>query len=201
MGFQISFFGIGHIYAAGAAGKCKVVGSVNITAQPQSQSVVAGGNVSFSITASGTAPLRYQWRFNGANLSGATNTSLGLTGVQPANAGNYTVVVTNSAGSATSAVAVLTVLPAAGTVTINGAQTYQVIDGFGVNANHRSWNNNNELKPVLDALIDQAGMTLFHVIFDNNNWEASNDNSNPNVMNWTYYNGIIVRRISKSSGA
>ena len=74
-------------------------------------------------------------------------------------------------------------------VTINGAQTYQVIDGFGVNANHRSWNGT-ELQPVLDALIDQAGMTLFRVVFDNTDWEATNDNSDPAVMNWTYYNGV-----------
>jgi O-glycosyl hydrolase len=77
----------------------------------------------------------------------------------------------------------------AATLTIDGSQTYQVIDGFGVNANHRSWTNN-ELVPVLDALIDEGGMTLFHVIFDNSNWEAVNDNSDPNVMNWDYYNGV-----------
>ena len=166
-----------------------VTGPPAITTQPVSQSVLAGANASFTVTASGTAPLSYQWRFNGANLSGATSTRLALAGVQPANAGSYTVVVTNSTGSATSAVAVLTVLPSAGTLIINGAQTYQVIDGFGVNANHRSWTNN-ELQPVLDALIDQAGMTLFHVIFDNNNWEAANDNSDANVMNWTYFNTV-----------
>ena len=74
-------------------------------------------------------------------------------------------------------------------VTINGAQTYQVIDGFGVNANHRSWNGT-ELQPVLDALIDQAGMTLFRVVFDNTDWEATNDNSDPALLNWTYYNTI-----------
>lgn len=79
-------------------------------------------------------------------------------------------------------------VPAA-TVTIDGSQTYQVIDGFGVNANHRSWTNS-ELQPVLDALIDQAGMTLFHVIFDNNNWEAFNDNPDANVMNWGYYYSV-----------
>jgi O-glycosyl hydrolase len=75
------------------------------------------------------------------------------------------------------------------TVTIDGAQTYQVIEGFGVNANHRSWNSN-ELQPVLDALIDQAGMTLFRVVFDKADWEATNDNSDPNVMNWDYYNQV-----------
>ena len=54
----------------------------------------------------------------------------------------------------------LTGTAGAATVTINGAQTYQTIDGFGVNANSGSWTNN-DLQPVLDALIDQAGMTLF----------------------------------------
>jgi O-glycosyl hydrolase len=73
--------------------------------------------------------------------------------------------------------------------TISGAQSYQTIDGFGVNANHRSWYNT-ELQPVLDALIDQGGMTLFHVVFDNNNWETTNDNSNPYVMNWAYYTNV-----------
>jgi O-glycosyl hydrolase len=166
-----------------------VQGPPAIVTQPASQNVAAAANVSFSVTASGTAPLSYQWKFNGANLSGATGTSLALTGVQPANAGNYTVVVTNSAASITSAAAVLTVTPAAGTVTINGAVTYQVIDGFGANINHRSWNNT-ELEPVLNALINQAGFTLFHVIFDNNNWEAVNDNNDADVMNWTYYDSI-----------
>ncbi len=60
------------------------------------------------------------------------------------------------------------------TVTINGAKTYQIIDGFGVNANHRSWRGD-ELKPVLDALIDQAGMTLFRVVFDNTDWSSPTD--------------------------
>ena len=158
-----------------------------ITAQPNGQTVVAGGNAAFSVGATGTAPLKYQWTLNGTNLSGATNTNYTVSGAQSRNAGTYTVTVTNIFGSTNSA-AVLTVLPA-GTVTINGAQTFQVIDGFGVNANHRSWNND-ELKPVIDALINQGGMTLFHVVFDNNNWEGTNDNSDANAMNWTYYNTI-----------
>src|SRR5437879_975757 len=63
----------------------------------------------------------------------------------------------------------------AGTVTINGALTNQVIDGFGVNANYWSWNTN-ELPAALDALVDQAGMSVFRVIM-NNGWEVSNDNN------------------------
>ena len=77
----------------------------------------------------------------------------------------------------------------AATVTINGAQTYQIIDGFGINANHRSWTNN-ELQPVIDAMIDQAGMTLFRVLYDRTDWEATNDNNDSTVMNWSYYNTV-----------
>src|SRR6478736_3735448 len=77
------------------------------------------------------------------------------------------------------------------TVVIQGGQTNQMIEGFGVNANHRSWNNQ-ELKPVLDRMIDEAGMTLFRVIYDNANWEENNDNADSKVFNWSYYNPIYA---------
>ena len=82
-----------------------------ITTQPVGRTAAAGANVSFSVTANGTAPLNYQWRLNGANLSGATNSTLALTSVTANQAGNYTVVVNNSAGSVTSSPALLTVTP------------------------------------------------------------------------------------------
>ena len=81
-----------------------------ISSQPQSQTVSNGANVTFNVTAAGTAPLAYQWKFNGSNLPGSTNASLTLPNVLGANAGNYQVVVTNQAGSLSSAIAVLTVL-------------------------------------------------------------------------------------------
>jgi hypothetical protein len=80
-----------------------------ITAQPQSLTVTQGQITSFSVVASGTAPLSYQWSLNGAALSDATSSTLTLNNVQTTDAGNYTVVVTNVAGSLTSAVATLTV--------------------------------------------------------------------------------------------
>ena len=76
----------------------------------------------------------------------------------------------------------------AATLTIDGSQTNQIIDGFGVNANYYAWNNS-DLIPALDALIDDAGMSLFRVIF-NNGWETTNDNGDPDVMNWSYYNAL-----------
>ena len=81
-----------------------------ITQQPTNQAVLAGGSASFTVGASGTAPLSYQWRYNGTNLAGATTTALTLTNVQVAQAGTYTVQVTNASGSILSSNAVLTVL-------------------------------------------------------------------------------------------
>jgi glucosylceramidase len=84
----------------------------------------------------------------------------------------------------------LTGTAGAATVTIDGSQAYQTIDGFGVNANSGSWTNN-EVQPVLDALIDQAGMTLFLAIYvGNSNWEATNANTNSNGVNWSYYDNV-----------
>jgi hypothetical protein len=80
------------------------------TTQPQSRSVNAGSNATFSVVASGSAPLFYQWRFNGTNLNGATNASFTQSNCQPIHAGDYAVIVTNLAGTATSQVATLTVV-------------------------------------------------------------------------------------------
>ncbi|HNQ72774.1 MAG TPA: family 10 glycosylhydrolase [Verrucomicrobiota bacterium] len=82
-----------------------------ITANPLSRSVKVGTNVTFTASASGTAPLAYQWRFNAANIAGATNNVLALTGLDWPNGGQYALVVTNLAGSVTSAPAWLTILP------------------------------------------------------------------------------------------
>ncbi len=98
------------VYTAGAAGKCKPGGSLSITTQPQSQTVAVGSNVLFTVAASGAAPLNYQWQVNGSPISGATASSLTLNNAQTTASGNYSAVVTNSSGSVTSSIAVLTVL-------------------------------------------------------------------------------------------
>ena len=88
----------------------------SIIQQPSSQTNLVGSSVTFITAVSGTPPLAYQWRTNGINLansavvSGATSNVLTLTGINTANAGNYTVVVTNAYGSITSSVANLTVV-------------------------------------------------------------------------------------------
>jgi hypothetical protein len=80
-----------------------------ITQHPQGQSVLTRSRVTLSYTATGTSPLLSQWRKNGALLAGQTNVTLLLSNITLDDAGNYDVIVSNSAGSATSQVAVVTV--------------------------------------------------------------------------------------------
>jgi len=85
----------------------------SITSQPASLTVTAGASASFSVTASGTAPLTYQWTKGGATINGATSSTYSIASTVTGDAGNYAVTVTNSAGTATSNVATLTVSAAA----------------------------------------------------------------------------------------
>jgi hypothetical protein len=84
-----------------------------IGSQPQSQTVVAGANVAFSVTAQGTAPLSYLWKLNntdladGAGVQGSRTATLNLQNVQAAQAGSYTVQISNGAGNVTSTAATL----------------------------------------------------------------------------------------------
>lgn len=80
-----------------------------ITAGPSDQVAVAGQPADFAVSVEGTTPLFYQWQHDAVPLPVATNDTLHLTGVTPADAGTYQVTVTNSVGAATSVVARLTV--------------------------------------------------------------------------------------------
>jgi hypothetical protein len=81
-----------------------------ITAQPQSRTNDAGTTATFTVEVSSTAPVTYQWRFNNAVIAGATGATLTIPNVQPANEGNYRVVVANAAGPVASTTATLTVI-------------------------------------------------------------------------------------------
>ena len=82
----------------------------SITTQPANQSVTTGQTASFSVAASGTAPMTYQWRKNGTAISGATSSTYTTPAtVTGDNNAQFTAIVTNSAGSATSNAATLTV--------------------------------------------------------------------------------------------
>jgi hypothetical protein len=89
--------------------------------QPAGVTNVAGSTVGFTSHAVGTAPLGYQWFFSGGSLTHATNTTqttLTLTNVQSANAGNYWIIATNNYGSATSSVVKLVITNSIGTTNV-----------------------------------------------------------------------------------
>jgi hypothetical protein len=95
-----------------------------ITTQPANQTVTAGQTATFSVVASGTAPLSYQWRKNTANITGATAASYTTPATTSAdNGAKFDVIVSNSLGSATSNQATLSVnaTPVAPTITTQPA--------------------------------------------------------------------------------
>ena len=87
----------------------RVILAPTIFSQPTNQTVLAGENVTFAVGATGFGPLTFQWRRNGANIAGATNTSLFLLGVTVTNAANYSVAVSNPGGTTVSSNATLVV--------------------------------------------------------------------------------------------
>ena len=89
----------------------------SISAQPTSATKTVGDSVLFSVAASGTAPLSYQWRKDSGNV-GTNSSSYSIASVATADAGSYDVVVTNSCGSAISNAAALIVNKATATVTL-----------------------------------------------------------------------------------
>jgi len=81
------------------------------TTQPANQTVVAGNSAMFSVVATGSPTPNFQWRKNGVNILGATQSSFSIANAAASDAGSYTVVATNFAGSVVSNAAVLTVNP------------------------------------------------------------------------------------------
>jgi glucose/arabinose dehydrogenase len=97
---------------AGAVFRVAFTGSQapTLTTHPQDRTVSTGGSATFSVTATGTPTLRYQWQRDGGNIPGATASSFTISGVTLADDGaTFRAVVTNDFGSATSNSATLTV--------------------------------------------------------------------------------------------
>ena len=107
----------------------------SVATAPQSQTVIAGQTATFTVAASGTAPLSYQWYLNGVAISGATSASYTTPATNALGEFNYSVVITNVAGTVTSPVATLTVDPIAPTLSFSAIGTHTYGDSaFGVSA-------------------------------------------------------------------
>ena len=115
----------------------------SITAQPTNLIVLAGTNIAFDEIANGSAPLFYQWLFNTANLLNATNAIYTIPSASTNNAGNYSVVVSNPAGSVTSSNAALTVVlsPPSRTNYAGGTATFSALS-FGPESLNYQWQKN-----------------------------------------------------------
>src|SRR5207249_797392 len=99
-----------------------------ITTQPVNQTVAAGQTASFTVAATGTAPLSYQWQKNGVNIAGATASSYTTPVTTTSDSGStFAVVVSNTAGTVTSSAATLTVNPAPVAPTITTQPVNQTV--------------------------------------------------------------------------
>lgn len=108
---KYSYDGSGNLVglAQGNTGPPQIIG------QPVAQVATRGQIATFSVLIADANGATFQWRFNGTNIAAATGDSLLLANVSASNVGQYSVVVTNSAGTATSAPAALTLETLAGT--------------------------------------------------------------------------------------
>lgn len=106
----------GGIVGDGAVYKISIGGPLQITGQPADQEAYIGGNAVFTVATSGGSPVFYQWQQDGVNLtnggtiSGATNATLVISNVTPADAALYTVVVSNAFNTVTSDYAILEII-------------------------------------------------------------------------------------------
>ena len=112
-----------------------------ISIQPVSITNYTTLNATLSVNAYGSIPLTYQWQKNGADIPGATASKYSITGLSAADAANYTVKVSNGAGSVTSDTAKILVLQAPSTPpTIPGLVLHLPFDGSLVDATGRGNN-------------------------------------------------------------
>jgi Abnormal spindle-like microcephaly-assoc'd, ASPM-SPD-2-Hydin/Immunoglobulin domain/Protein of unknown function (DUF1573) len=99
-----------------------------VMTQPANQTVTAGQTATFSVVAAGTAPLSYQWQKNGTNIAGATTANYTTPATVTTDSGStFNVVVSNTAGTVTSAAATLTVNAAAAAPTITTQPANQTV--------------------------------------------------------------------------
>jgi hypothetical protein len=137
-----------------------------ITNQPTSQTVEVGESATFSVGATGTSPLHYQWRLNDEDLAGKTNTSLVLTNLQLTNGGRYTVVVTNLAGSTNSQVATLTVVPPVFTKITDGSVVTDI--GYKIGCAWGDYDNDDFIDLIITASSASAPVAQTNILFHNN---------------------------------
>jgi hypothetical protein len=154
----------------------------SFSAQPQSQTVTAGNGVAFSAAASGTPIPTYQWRLNGTNIAGATNTSYSNADVEPGDAGTYTLIASNAVNTATSSDAVLTVIiptptisqqPQSQSQSLGGTANFSVTAGGGAPLRYQWRFNDVEISGASNFTYSRSDLTtndagIYSVVVTNN---------------------------------
>jgi hypothetical protein len=105
-----------------------------ITVQPHDHQDMAGADVAFSVAATGSPPLVFQWKHNNTNVPNATDTSILVTNISAADAGTYSVVISNEFGVTTSGNATLALISGFLFNTLSGTPGYGANDGTGSGA-------------------------------------------------------------------
>lgn len=161
----------------------------SINTPPASQTVAAGASVTFSVSATGAPTPTYQWQKDGSPITGATSASYPIPSTASSDAGDYTVVVTNSVTSVTSSTATLTVTlgaaittqPVSQTVTLGTQVTLSVV-ATGSPAPTYQWRKNGE--PITGAT--SASLDLGNVVLaDEGNYSVLVSNSIDSVTSNT----------------
>ena len=150
----------------------------SITTEPVSQILPAGTNATLTVAAGGSPPPAYHWSFGGASIAGATNATLVLTDIQPAQSGVYTVTVTNASGSvSTNATLTVEVSPAItnqpqSQIVTAGAAVSFTAGGRGTSLNWQWWFNSNLVaggtNPVLTLPAATANQSGFYAVVASN---------------------------------
>ncbi len=179
----------------------------SITSSPASRTNSLGATTTFTVVATGSLPVAYQWYFTNA-ISDATNASLVLTDIVASNAGSYYAIVTNAFGRATSAVAQLTVSLAPGiagftpafgvtndTVSVNGLLFTNVTDvsfnGVTANFTVNSLTNLSATVPAGATTGPLSVTTLFGNATTTNNFTLLAGNGTPVIASFTPTNAFV----------
>ncbi len=123
-----------------------------ITTQPRSETRMVGASVGFTIAASGSTPLSYQWKRNGSALPGATDSTFTVASVQTSDSGVYRVAVANLGGSVSSDPATLTVVE-----NVTAAYAFTTLAGFAGAGTEDGTGNGARFRDPYDVAIDPSG--------------------------------------------
>ncbi len=187
-----------------------VISPSAITTQPVSQAVIEGESAAFTVAASGGLPLTYQWQENGTNLadgddvSGSATTNLVINEVFAAELGNYSVVVTNLAGTVTSSNAVLSLLPSppmitgqpANQTTVAGEPAVFTVAAVGSQPFACQWLfNGTNLPGATNATLTLAGVQpfqagVYRVVLTNDYGSAVSSNATLSVYTVPFINAV-----------